>query len=318
MSFHPILDRRLLFVSGKGGVGKTVTAAAISLYAFRKRKRVLVVELSPYGRVRELLGGPELGPDPVEIQPRLDAVRIEPRRALEDFLVGILRFRTLTNRLLESHSFSILTAAAPGIEEFLVLSKIAGFEALRAGVRRRPAYDLIVVDAPATGHSLPLLSTARTVMEMMPVGPIGKMSEAVSRLLADPSRCAAVVVSLAEEMAVNETIEIYRGLARGGAIATAFVVVNAIWPERFTAEESRWLLGPAADVDDPLVALGRYHAQKRRRAQEQVDRLRGELGFDPIAFPLVHSSMDRFQLRRLVGALETAWPAEAEDGRDAR
>src|ERR1700758_4400993 len=98
MPFHPILDRRLLFVSGKGGVGKTVTTAALAVYAFRRRKRVLVVELSPYGRIRDLLGGPELGPEPVEIQPHLDAVRIEPRGALEDFLQGILPIRALRQR----------------------------------------------------------------------------------------------------------------------------------------------------------------------------------------------------------------------------
>jgi len=309
MQFHPILDRRLLFVSGKGGVGKTVTTAALALYAFRRRKRVLIVELSPYGRIRELLGGPELGPEPAEIQPHLEAVRIEPRQALEDFLQGVLPIRALRQRLLASQSFSILTAAAPGIEEFLVLAKIADFEGLRSGLRRRPRYDLILVDAPATGHSLPLLSTARTLMEMLPIGPIGKMAEEVNALLADQRRTAAVIVTIPEEMAVNETIEIIAGLARGGAIAVGPLVVNAVWPERFTADEARWLTQSPADPGDPLLAAGRYHLEKRRRAEEHLARIRTELRVEPVELPFVmNSTLDRPRLRRLVAAFDQAMP----------
>ncbi|MGH7857533.1 MAG: ArsA family ATPase [Candidatus Binatia bacterium] len=310
MPHHPIFDRRLLFVSGKGGVGKTITTAAIALWAFRRRKRVLVVELSPYGRLRELLGGPEPGPQPVEIQPHLEIVRIEPREALEDFLEGVLPFRALRQRLLQSSSFSILTAAAPGIEEFLVLARIVGFEALRTGLRRRPRYDLIVVDAPATGHSLPLLSTARTLMEMMPLGPIGKMAQDVGAVLADPQRSATVIVTIPEEMAVNETIEITSEIHRSGAIALGPIVVNAVWPERFTAEEARWLLS-STDGSDPLIAAGRYHVEKRRRADEHIARLRSELRVEPVILPFFSQpGDDRPSLRKLVAAFDAALPGD--------
>ena len=310
MSLHPILDRRLLFVSGKGGVGKTVATAALALYAFRHRKRVLVVELSSYGRLRELLGGPEPGPEPAEIQPHLELVRIEPRRALEDFLQGILPLRALRQRLLQSHSFSILTAAAPGIEEFLTLAKIVDLEGMRIGVRRRPRYDLVLVDAPATGHSLPLLSTARTLMEMMPIGPIGRTANEVNRVLSDSRRAAAVIVTIPEEMAVNETIEISTGLARSGALAVGPLIANAVWPERFTPDEARWLTSSALDGADPLVAAGRYHVEKRRRAEEQIARLRAELRTDPVELPfVVNATFDRPHLRRLVAALDQAYPS---------
>jgi hypothetical protein len=313
MQFHPILDRRLLFVSGKGGVGKTVATAAVALYAFRRRKRVLIVELSPYGRLRELLGGPEPGSEPREIQPHLELVRIEPRQALEDFLEGVLPIRALRSRLLSSTSFSIFTAAAPGIEEFLVLSKIADLEGRRTGLRRRPAYDLIVVDAPATGHSLPLLSTARTLMEMMPLGPIGKMAAEVGALLADSRRSAAIVVTLPEEMAVNETLEISASIRGGGAITLGPIIVNGVLPERFTEEEARWLQ-TAADASDPLVAAGRYHLERRQRHGEQIERVRSELRVEPVLFPfVVNAALDRPQLRRLVAALDQAFPLSAPE-----
>ena len=310
MQFHPILDRRLLFVSGKGGVGKTVATATLALYAFRRRKRVLVVELSSYGRLRELLGGPEPGPEPAEIQPHLELVRIDPRRALEDFLQGVLPIRALRQRLLQSQSFSILTAAAPGIEEFLTLAKIVEFEGMRVGMRRRPRYDLILVDAPATGHSLPLLSTARTLMEMMPIGPIGKTADEVNRVLSDARRTAAVIVTIPEEMAVNETIEIVSGLSQSGAVAIGPLIANAVWSERFTADEARWLMASALDASDPLVAAGRYHVEKRRRAEEQIERMRMELRANPVEFPfVVNATLDRPHLRRLVAALEQAYPS---------
>ena len=305
MGPHPILDRRLLFVTGKGGVGKSVVTATLALSAFRRRKKVLVVELSPQGRLRELLGGPVPGSEPAEILPRLDCVRIEPRQALEEFLDGLLHVRTLTQRLLRSSSFSILAAAAPGIEEFLVLSKIAALESARAGFKRRPRYDLIVVDSPATGHSIPFLSTARAVTEMMPTSSIGRMANEVSTLLADGARTAAVLVSIAEEMVVNETIELATSLRETRAVTLGPLVVNAVWPDRFDADEAAWL--SAADVHDPLVAVGRYHLEKRRRAEEQIARLRGELRIDPIALPFVLSAeLDRPHLRRLVAALDGA------------
>ena len=311
MSRYPILDRRLLFVTGKGGVGKTVVTATLALHAFRRRKRVLIVELSPYGRIRELLGGPEPTTEPREIQPHLEIVRIDPRAALEEFLQSLLPVRVLRQRLLQSSSFSILTAAAPGIEEFLVLSKIVSLETRRSGLRRRPAWDLIVVDSPATGHSLPFLSTARTLAEMMPVGPIGKMASEVAEVLADPRRCLAVVVTIPEEMAVNETIEISTSLRRSGAVSLGPLVVNAVWPERFTPEEGRWLVA-AADPADPLLAAGRYHVERRRRCEEHLARIRAELGTEPIILPfLTQSDAAHPPLRKLVGVFDTAFSVGA-------
>lgn len=309
---NPILGRRLLFVSGKGGVGKTTVAAAMAQWAFRRRKHVLVVELSPWGRLRELLGGPAPGPEPREIQPRLEIVRIDPREALEDFLRGVLPFRALRQRLLQSSSFSILTAAAPGIEEFLLLAKIVAFEQRQKGLRRRPAYDLIVVDAPSTGHSIPFLSTARTLMEMLPVGPLARTAEEIGRVIGDARRTAAVIVTIPEEMAVNETLEISEGLRRSGAISVGPVIVNAVWPGRFDEEQARWLTGPQADPAHPLVAAGRYHLERRLRAEEHVARLSAELGSEPVQFPfLMNAGTDRASMRKLVAALEGGAPEAA-------
>jgi anion-transporting ArsA/GET3 family ATPase len=170
---------------------------------------------------------------------------------------------------------------------------------------------LIVVDSPATGHSLPLLTTARTLMEMMPVGPIGRMAEEVGGVLADPLRSATVIVTIPEEMAVNETLEIAAAFRRSGAITVGPVIVNAVWPERFTPDEARWLLGNGSDGSDPVIAAGRYHVEKRRRAEEHLARLRAELRVEPILLPfLFQPGDDRPSLRKLVNALDAALPGE--------
>ncbi|MGH7821443.1 MAG: hypothetical protein ACREQ9_16895, partial [Candidatus Binatia bacterium] len=158
---------------------------------------------------------------------------------------------------------------------------------------------------------LPLLSTARTLMEMMPVGPIGRMAQEVGAVLADPQRAATVIVTIPEEMAVNETIEITSGIQRAGAIALGPIVVNAVWPERFSAEEARWLLA-SGDGSDPLIAAGRYHVEKRRRAEEHIARIRTELRVEPVILPfLAPPGEDRPSLRRLVAALDTALPGDS-------
>jgi hypothetical protein len=110
-------------------------------------------------------------------------------------------------------------------------------------------------------------------------------------------------------MAVNETIEISSGLSRSGALTVGPVIANAVWPDRFTADEARWLMSSALDGSDALVAAGRYHVEKRRRAEEQLARLRTELRVEPVELPfVVNATLDRPHLRRLVAALDTAYP----------
>jgi hypothetical protein len=121
-----------------------------------------------------------------------------------------------------------------------------------------------------------------------------------------------VIVTMAEEMAVNEAIELAAELKRG-TVAMGPVIANAVWSERFTGEEARWLSSNGVDASDPLVAAGLYHLEKRRRAEEQLARLRAELRVEPLTLPfVVDEALDRPHLRRLVGALEQAVAVTAD------
>ncbi len=285
---EPVLQRRVVFVTGKGGAGKTAVALALAVAAARARRRVLLVEVNPFGRVGEYLGGQTLTAEPLEVATNLSAVGITPSAIMEEFVLGILRVRALARRLLESATFRVVTAAAPGLEDFLTLLRIAQWEDERVGLkRRRHRFDLVVVDAPATGHSVPLLATPGTLLTMLPFGPLASRARELASLLADSRRTAVVIVTRAEEMAVNETIELASALARV-EVTVLPPIVNAVPPLRFTRAEARRLMAEPPDVPAalrPLVPAGRFSVARQRVADRQIRRLGHALTTRPHPLP---------------------------------
>lgn len=281
----PLLARRLLIVTGKGGVGKTTVAAAAALAAARAGRRVLVVEIGK-GRLGPVLGLDGLGASPTPAGRRLLAASLDPEAALESFVRGLMPVPFLARRLLASTTFRIVTAAAPGLDDFVVLHRIHAW--VQAG--RRPekhANDLVVVDAPASGHSLPLLSAPRILHSLARVGPGAESARRIEALLADPARTAIAVVSMPEEMAINETVELYRNLA-GLGLPLLPPVVNAVPPPRFTAEDERALEAAGADGRHPFIAAARFQIDRQRQAEAHIARLACTLGTEPLRLPYLY------------------------------
>ena len=283
-----VLQRRLVFITGKGGVGRTAVALALALAAVRTGKRTLVVEVNPLGRLGEYLGDLTLTPEPTEITPELAAATIAPAVIMEDFLAGMLRIRALARRLLESNTFRVVTAAAPGLEDFLTLVRIAEWEDERVGFkRRRHRFDLVIVDAPATGHSVPLLATPGTLLKMLPFGPLTSTARDLALLLGDSKRAAVTIVTRAEEMAVNETLELATALMRIG-VTLLPTVVNAVDPFRFTRPEGRRLRAEPPEIPPewhPYLAVARFSLARQRAAERQIRRLTRALPERPLCLP---------------------------------
>src|SRR5262249_29131004 len=239
------------------------------------------------GRVGTLVGAGGGGLEPRPVSPGLAIATVEPEHALGDFVHGVLRFRMLSRRLLQSTSFQVLAAAAPGLPEFLVLQKLKTWlDARRFG---RRVYDLIVVDAPATGHSLPLLAAPSTLGALAGIGPIADTLRAVGATLADPETTLVCLVSTPEELAVRETIELHRELARRLALPVGPAIVNAVPPRHFgRVDQAAIERLVAAGERHPWVVAARFLLERRRDAATQIPALRRALGAAPVRLPLLY------------------------------
>ena len=273
---------RLLFITGKGGVGKTTVAAALGVRAAELGQRALIIETANDGSLAQLFGHRKLGATPERLQSSLDAVRVDARQLVEEYFSRILRFQWLSDALLSSNTFNALTAAAPGITEFLLLEKILGWVEPGFGARRR-GYDVVIVDGPATGHALKLLSTPRRIATMVPGGPLGKTARRLLGLFADHQRTQVLLVSLPEDMAVRETIEIQHALVNDLAVHVARPVINRVFPRHFTAAEAEQISHAGAETPAAtILAAASFAIAGRREAERHVAHLRRALGRSPV------------------------------------
>ena len=228
---RPLTDRRLVIVTGKGGTGKTTVTAALALAASRAGLRVLAVEVGPDSELPGLLapGTPDPGYEGVELGAGLRAMRIEPYRALGEYLGLQLGVRALADRVLRNRAFRQLLDAAPGWRELITLGKVWHLEQMQEP-EGRPRFDLILVDAPATGHGLTFLDVPRVVVSAVRMGPLRRNAALVEAMVKDRDRTLLLPVALAEELPARETEELVRRARDEIGIAVDRVVVNALTP----------------------------------------------------------------------------------------
>jgi anion-transporting ArsA/GET3 family ATPase len=283
------LERQLLVVTGKGGVGKTTIAAAIGLLAAERGLRAIVVEVGEQGRLPGLFGLPARQPGvEIELQEGLSSISIDPDRALLEWLQA-LGGRVSGRVLASSGTFQYFAAAAPGAKELVTMVKIWELTQARRWQRRASGYDLVVLDAPASGHALGLLRSPHTFGAIARVGPIAGQAEKVQALLESPDRAAYLVAALASEMAVTETLELQDGLRAGLGRSLDAVVVNGLLPQRFTGAELRQI----AEVEHQALATAAPH-----RASARVTGAERDAAVRRSAVRAAHSVHDRARVQR--------------------
>nr|MDQ3588128.1 AAA family ATPase [Actinomycetota bacterium] len=233
-----VLDKRLVYVTGKGGVGKTTVAAALGLAAARAGKRTMICEVAEQERITRAFGHEPAGFTETEVAESLHAFSIDPEKAKGEWVRHQLRSGALAGLLNQSRIFQYLTAAAPGLGEVVTMGKIWELAQLERRTAEAAPYDLVIVDAPATGHGLALLRAPRTFADIAQVGPIKNHAEAIHSFTADPAVTAVVAVALAEEMPVNETIDLEARLAEQMGLSLSAALVNGVLPARFTNAEA--------------------------------------------------------------------------------
>jgi anion-transporting ArsA/GET3 family ATPase len=269
-----LMDKRLVLVTGKGGVGKTTVAAALGLVAAGLGKRTIVCEVAEQERLGGLFGEAGGGHRERELAPGLFGISIDPERAKEEWLRYELRSGALAGLLGHSRIFQYLTAAAPGLTELVTVGKVWELAQLQRKTARASPYDLVIVDAPATGHGLAMLSAPRTFADVARVGPINRQAGKIHRFIANPGSTGVLVVALAEEMPVNETLYFGERLRSEMGMGIDEIVVNAIYPERFSTEEARRLESLDGRGSRDAQAAVRAALSEHRRARMQRAQLR--------------------------------------------
>ena len=282
-----LLDRRLLFVTGKGGVGKSSISAALGLLAAQQGKRTLVCEVDAKGNLADFL---ECGPtsfEPTEVGPGLEAMAMSTEESLKEYLSLQLKIPLLARVGPLARTFDFVATAAPGVKEILTVGKLCW------EVRER-TYDLVVVDAPATGHVVAQLAAPQAINELVKVGRVQDQTRWMTEILSDPVQTGAVIVAAPEEMPVSESLELAERISAETSVDLAAVIVNKVLPELFGRgeEEIFEALGEPPHVDDLAVAVGgpvepvldgaRLAVSLRRTRAAHLARLRQELPAGPL------------------------------------
>ena len=313
-----MLDRRLHFVVGKGGVGKTTVAAALARLLTRRGRRTLAVEVDDARRLSTLLGASGTTGTPTVVAPGLSVVAIEGRAALEEYLGLIIPVKRLLATIFSSRIYQYFVAAAPGLKELMTVGKIWYETTRQEG--GRPAWDAVVVDAPATGHSVQYLRMPQAARDTFGAGLVQREAAKVVELLRDPRTTAVHLVTLAEEMPVAETLETYAELVGPLAMPVGSVIVNRVHHRRFSPAALAALREAAKRAGAEERALVRAVCERAVEESGWSDinaaylaRLRAAIRDVPIVeLPFLFvEEFDRGEVDRLSRELESAGPERA-------
>ena len=284
---------RVIIVAGKGGVGKTTSAAALAVAAVRAGRRALLVELEGKSGLGSMFGVGTISGE-TEVYPGLTVLPLAPDEALLEYLESH-GLRRMSKRLVHSGALDIVATAVPGMKEILVLGKVKALQ--RAG-----AADVIIVDGPAAGHAVTFLLSPKGLLDAVRVGPVLTQAVEVTEMLADPDRAQVMLVTLPEETPVNETAETAEAFVDRIGLTLGPLVVNGVYPDRpldrLTTPEAVRALAERAGADRPvpeseveqLARAARFLVRRRGLQEEQLGRLADRLELPQVVLPFLFSS----------------------------
>lgn len=260
MPKHLTIDKQLLLVTGKGGVGKSALTATLGRSLAAAGRRVLVLEIDPRENLHQLLDVPPSGGEIVQVSGSLYLQNLKPLAVVDWLVERQVKVGLLVSRIKKSAVYQRFAEGAPGLTEMAIIGH--ALRLVEGEVEKLPAFDTVVLDAPATGHGIYLLSAARLFHQAIGEGPVAEIAQRAADFVADASRCGEVVVTLAEEMPVQEAIELRQALEQELDRSPELLVVNGLYPPLPAAEGSS---------DDQLAKLWRRRRQVNERELERLD-----------------------------------------------
>jgi anion-transporting ArsA/GET3 family ATPase len=268
-----LLDKRLVIVTGKGGVGKTTVAVALGLRAAAEGKRTIVCEVASQENASRIFDHTAVGFHEVEMEENLWSISIDPDESMREYVLLQLKVRAMRDLLFRSRIFNYLAAATPGLKELVTIGKIWELAQLDRKVKQGRKYDLVIVDAPATGHGVGFLQTPRTFAAIARVGPIHSQAQRLDAFITDQEQTGTAIVALPEEMPVNETAALEKDLRDEVGVAVDRIYLNGLYPERFSKPECERLNQLAEAEQGSVRAAARAAVSEHERARSQRAQL---------------------------------------------
>ncbi|MGA2412589.1 MAG: ArsA-related P-loop ATPase [Candidatus Binataceae bacterium] len=266
---------RLIFVTGKGGTGKSTVAAATAIALVRQRP-VVLADLEQRQSAERLIGLPLEGSEsPPDVA--LSAIALAPRAELEAFIQRMVPIAAISRRMLKSRTFGYVTAALPGLEAFLMLERLR-IMAGKAALEDR----FVVVDAPATGHALELLVVAQSIMRLAPTGTLNRLGHAVDEFLRDSTRFGVIITLKPEELALREAISAIGAMRDNAGVSAFTAVVNCVPATLFSAADMMKV--EALEGHAELARRRRELAHGASRARRELERAGVEVAELPMIF----------------------------------
>jgi len=299
-----------VIVTGKGGVGKTTVAVALGLRAASEGKRTIVCEVSSQENASRMFEHTAVGFHEVEMEENLWSISIDPDESMREYVLLQLKVRAMRDMLFRSRIFNYLAAATPGLKELVTIGKIWELAQLDRKVKQGRKYDLVIVDAPATGHGVGFLQTPRTFASIARVGPIHSQAQTLDRFITDHENTGTAIVALPEEMPVNESVALEKDLRDEVGVAVDRVYLNGLYPERFKKAEAEKLAQLAegengtngATKAAARAALSEFNRAKSQRSQ--LNRLKRGVEAPVKTLPfLFEPELDVEAARKLAGRL---------------